>query len=58
MGLSKEKYRHLLNMTCALLFQSNVHISCWGECIMTITYLINKISTPVLQNRTPHKLVL
>ncbi|RVW37314.1 Retrovirus-related Pol polyprotein from transposon TNT 1-94 [Vitis vinifera] len=61
-GLAKEmsglyhaerKNRHLLNTTRALLFQGNVPKSYWGEAVLIATYMINRISSQVLDNKSP-----
>ncbi|KAL6347733.1 hypothetical protein AAG906_026262 [Vitis piasezkii] len=57
-GLAKErsakrKNGHLLNTTQTLLFQGNVPKSYWGEAVLTATYMINRIPSRVLDNKSP-----
>ena len=47
------KHRHISQVARALLFQSNLPISFWGECVLTVVYLINRLPTPFLSNITP-----
>ncbi|RVW22392.1 hypothetical protein CK203_096054 [Vitis vinifera] len=51
--LAERKNRHLLNITRALLFQGNVPKSYWREAILTATYMINRILSRVLDNKSP-----
>ena len=50
-GLAERKNGHLLNTTQALLFQGNVLQSYWGEAVLTAIYMINRISSRVLDNK-------
>nr|CAN68477.1 hypothetical protein VITISV_029627 [Vitis vinifera] len=52
-GVAKRKNGHLLNTTQVLLFQGNVPKSYWGEAVLTATYMINRILSRVLDNKSP-----
>lgn len=51
------KHQHLLNVARALFFQSKVPITFWGECVVTVAFLINKLPSPLLKQNTPYQVL-
>lgn len=45
------KHHHILNMAHALHFHVKLPIRFWGECVLTVGYLINRTSSIVLKGR-------
>jgi hypothetical protein len=47
----------LLEVARAFLFQANLPIKFWGECVLTTAYLINYTPTPKLSGKSPNEML-
>ncbi|GAA0149006.1 transmembrane signal receptor [Lithospermum erythrorhizon] len=54
-GVVERKHKHLLQVAWALMRQSNLPKEFWGEAVVTATYLIHRLPTPLLQWQTPYE---
>ncbi|GJS62618.1 retrovirus-related pol polyprotein from transposon TNT 1-94 [Tanacetum coccineum] len=52
-GVAERKNRLLLEMTRALIIESNAPNFFWPEALATATYLINRLPTKILKMKTP-----
>jgi hypothetical protein len=51
-GCVERKHRHLINTTLAFLAESNLLKTFWDEACLTSCYLINRLLTLLLKNKS------
>ncbi|KAJ0490449.1 putative RNA-directed DNA polymerase [Helianthus annuus] len=56
-GVVERKHRHLLETARALKFEANLPTRFWGECILTVAYVINRLPSDVIDNKTPYEVL-
>ncbi|GJV10817.1 retrovirus-related pol polyprotein from transposon TNT 1-94 [Tanacetum coccineum] len=54
-GRVERKHRHLLDTARAHRLQANLPLKFWGDCILTATYLINKMPVKILDWKSPYE---
>ncbi|KAJ9566378.1 hypothetical protein OSB04_002344 [Centaurea solstitialis] len=56
-GVVERKHRHLLETARALRFEANLPKVFWGECVLTAAYIINRLPSKVIKNKTPYEII-
>nr|GEY95322.1 retrovirus-related Pol polyprotein from transposon TNT 1-94 [Tanacetum cinerariifolium] len=56
-GVVERKHIHLLETARALRFKANIPKRFWRECILTAAYIINRLPSKVIKNKTLYELV-
>lgn len=49
------KHRHILEIARAIRFQAGLSLKYWGDCVMSAAHVINRLPTPILNNKTPYE---
>ncbi|KAJ4703138.1 Retrovirus-related Pol polyprotein from transposon TNT 1-94 [Melia azedarach] len=57
-GVAERKNRHLLEVARSLMFATHVPKHFWGEAVLTVAYLINRMPSRVLNFQTPYQVLL
>nr|XP_009589228.1 uncharacterized protein LOC104086617 [Nicotiana tomentosiformis] len=56
-GVVERKYRSILNVARSLKFQEVVPVKFWGECVSIVVYLLNRLPSVILQNKSSFELL-
>ena len=56
-GTAERKHQHIIETALSLMRHSSVPHRFWDEAVCTAVYLINRLPTPTLRNRSPYHLV-
>ena len=55
--MAEHKNRHFVETTYTLLIHGGVPQRFWGDVILSACYLINRMSSLVLNNKLPHSIL-
>ncbi|GJZ79406.1 retrovirus-related pol polyprotein from transposon TNT 1-94 [Tanacetum coccineum] len=55
-GRAERKHRHIVETGLAMLFNAHVPASYWVDAFTTATFIINRLPTPLLKNKSPFEL--
>ncbi|KAI3499149.1 hypothetical protein L1887_34942 [Cichorium endivia] len=56
-GVAKRKHTHLLETARALRIGGHLPTRFWGECVLTAAYVINRLPSKIIENKTPFELL-
>ncbi|GJY96143.1 uncharacterized mitochondrial protein-like protein [Tanacetum coccineum] len=54
---AERKHRHIVETGLAMLFNAHVPASYWVDAFTTATFIINRLPTPLLKNKSPFELL-
>jgi len=57
-GIVERKHRYILKIARASRFQAALLVHFWGDCVKTTTYIMNRLPTSVVGNKTPYEILL
>ncbi|XP_060183246.1 uncharacterized protein LOC132613224 [Lycium barbarum] len=55
-GGAKRKHKHILEVCRAIRFQGHIPIKYWGHCVLAAVYLINRMPSQVINNKSPDQI--
>jgi len=56
-GRVERKHQHILNVGRALLYQSKFPASYWSYALLHATFIINRVTSTILHNKSPYQLL-
>jgi len=56
-SIVERKHQHILNVTRCIMFQSNLPNAYWSFVVLHSVYLINRLPSPVIHNKSPYELL-
>ncbi|KAK1432520.1 hypothetical protein QVD17_09417 [Tagetes erecta] len=56
-GRAERKHRHIVETGLAMLFNAHVPASFWVDAFTSATYIINRVPTPLLENKSPFQIL-
>jgi len=52
-GVVERKHRYILELARAIRFQGSIPIKYWGHCVLGAVYMINRLPSTALHNKSP-----